>query len=265
MRAMYSHNLSKRFAAAGISLEVSERPLFGRSAEIVQIDIARNRLGERFRLYPGASENRVEVEGVDRHMHQLVLFVQEPVRRFETFVSKWQWRQSHKPPNTVRTVKNGWFTENFTPEARRHFLAGMDEQHLFIARLPHGTSTVWGAHQALKSDLVTAAERGAFEPTVRQGEWFFVSLKPREALEVEVAASGKLSRVRRSVGIAEVAGIRRNGRPHIASEVLVLGDRAYVRGDVKHPDHATVHLPSWRRALANAELVESVPGVNFVD
>ena len=117
-------------------------------------------------------------------------------------------------PNAIRTEKNGWFTENFTPEARRHFLAGMDEQHLFIARLPRGTSTVWGAHQALKPDLVTAAERGAFEPTIRQGEWFFVSLRPREADEVELEAARKLSRVRRNVGIAEAAGIRRNGRPH---------------------------------------------------
>ncbi len=267
---MNARHLITRFDKARLPLELLDRP-FVRGAgagDIVQIDVARpdhRQRSERFRLFTGADTNRVEVEGLDAHLRQLVLLVHEPRRRFETFVSNWQWRQQAAPANALRKVKTGWFVENFTADRKRHFLAGMDEQHLFIAQLPRGTSTVWGAHLALKSDEVRNAERGAFEPTIRQGEWFFVSLRPRELQEVEKEATGALARLRREVGIAEAAGVRRAGRPHLADEVLVISGRAYVRGRVRHPDHATVELRAWRRAIANTESFEQPQGIGFVD
>lgn len=265
---MSHHPLLRHFGKARLPLELVDRPFVrGTGAnDIVQIDVARpdrRSRTERFRLFTGASENRVEVEGIDPKLQQLVLMVHEPRRRFETFVSS--WRNPHKPANVVRSNERGWFVEHFTSDTKRHFLAGMDEQHLFIAQLPRPTSTVWGAHQALRSDELRRAERGAFEKTIRQGEWFFVSLHPRELAEVELETAGALARVRRDVGIAEGAGIRRGGRPHVADEVFVTGGRVYVRGRVRHPDHATVVLRPWRRAIVNSESFTQPQGVGFVD
>ncbi|MFO0594437.1 MAG: hypothetical protein U0228_04015 [Myxococcaceae bacterium] len=271
-----SAHLHTSFEKAGLPLEVLDRPLFrGQGAgDIVQIDVARAR-GERFRIFTGASDNRVQVANVDRALRQLVLMVHEPRRRFETFVSNFRRRELTAPPNAVRKVKTGWFVENFTVDRKRHFLAGMDEQHLFIAMLPAPATTVWSAHVLLRPEAVRNAERGAFEKTVRQGEWFFVSLAPRELAEVEAAAKGSLSKVRRDIGIAQAAGIFRGGRPHVADEVLVLqavsgvgaaaNTRVYVRGRVRHPDHATVELRPWRRAIVNTESFEQPQGIGFVD
>jgi len=267
---MSPRHLTTHFAKARLPLELVERPFVRGAgmADIVQLDVARpdrDSQRERFRLFTGAAGNRVEVEGVDAHRSQLVLMVHEPRRRFENFISNWQWRQKTPPPNVVRADKRGWFTEAFTVDRKRHFLMGMDEQHLFVAQLPRGTSTVQGAHQLLKSDEVRQAERGAFEKTVRQGEWFFVWLHHRELVEVEAEAVKFRARLRLDVGIAEAAGIRRLGRPHVADEVLVLGSRVYVRGRVRHPDHATVEFRPWRRAIANTEAFEQPEGVGFVD
>lgn len=265
---MFAPNLIKHFSRAGLPLELRDRPLFfGRGGEdIVQLDVARpdrRARHERFRLFTGAPDNRVEVEATDAKLAQLIVLIHEPRRRFETFVAN--WRGTPKPANVVRTEKRGWWVEQWTQDRKRHFLAGKDEQHLFIAQLPRAASTVWAAHQLLKGDDVRRAERGAFERTVRQGEWFFVSLLPRELAEVEAEASRSLAKVRRAVGIAEASGLRRLGRPHVADEVLVLGERTYVRGRVRHPDHATVELRPWRRALANTEAFAQPEGIAFVD
>ncbi len=260
--------LIRHFEKAGLPLELTSAP-FTRGqglTDIVQIDVARpdRRVRrERFRLYEGARENRVEVENIDKHLHQLILMVHEPRRRFVTFMSK--WNTPKRPVNTVRVEKNGWYVENFTDDSKRHFLAGMDEQHLFIAQLPRGASTVWGAHQLLRSDELKRAERGAFEKTIRQGEWFFVYLMPRELAEVELEAGKRLANIRRDVGIAQAANVRRGGRPHVADEVFMHEGRIYVRGRVRHPDHATVSLRPWRRAIVNTESFNQPQGIGFVD
>lgn len=265
---MFTRSLITHFEKAHLPLEVADRPLFrGTGAgDIVQIDVARpdrRARRERFRLFQGARDNRVEVLNVDAKLRQLVLLVCEPRRRFEAFVSLWQ--APRPPPGTVRKVKTGYWVERFTSDRKRHFLAGMDEQHLFIAQLPQGTSTVWGAHQLLKSPEVTQAERGTFEKTIRQGEWFFVALKLRELADVEEALARKVTFVRTHAGIAQTAGWRRGGRPHIADEILVLNGRAYVRGHVKHPDHATLELREWRRVIGNTEAFDQPEGIGFVD
>ena len=43
------------------------------------------------------------------------------------------------------------------------------------------------------------------------------------------------------------------------------GGRVYVRGRVRHPDHATVVLRPWRRAIVNSESFTQPQGVGFVD
>jgi hypothetical protein len=274
--------LTHRFRDAALPLEVLATPLFdgrGRGVEdIVQIDIAktttRKNAGERFRIYQGHTQNRLEVLGTDQRLRQLVLFVEEPERAFELRIPK---RRAAPPTDLVvlREEKRAWVVERRTSGRARHFLCGMDEQHLFIALLPDRVTTVDGAHAALRPPELSRLERSAEKPTVRQGEWFFVAIPYAEVAEVEVLARKSL-RVRHATGIAEAGGIRRAGRAHVADEVVVLDGvpnrlglverRVYVRGSVRHPDHRTVTFPSWRRALANREEIEAPPpGIGWID
>jgi hypothetical protein len=47
--------------------------------EIVQLDIARSRLREAYRLFPGnTATNRIDVTAADRRRRQVVLVVDEP-------------------------------------------------------------------------------------------------------------------------------------------------------------------------------------------
>ena len=265
---MSSSTLISRFAQAGLPLQVLERPLFGgrgQGQDIVQLDITRGerqRAAESFRLWPGASDNRVLVTTVDKPRQQLIVLVHEPRRRFEFEVSRHQ-----SPPRDARLVRETKWArvfEQFTNDRKRHFLAGMDEQHLFIAQLPHAAPTVWAAHVALKGDDVRQAERRVGGKTVRQGEWFFVQPTPAELLEVEDFVAKTPHRIARNVGIAQAAQLRRAGRPHDADEVVVIKERIFVRGHVKHPDHATLFLRGWRRTFGNTEASQP-EGVYWVD
>lgn len=270
-----AHPLVSRFARAGLALEVAPAPLGGQrnqgAQDIVQLDIVRRtrRTVDHFLLWPGHAGNRIEVEGIDRPLQQLVLMVHEPRRRFEVTVPEEHVFQSGarvRVPGRFRRV------EQWTTEAKRHFLCGMDEQHPFIARLPEPVSTVRAAHRALLDPRVKVAERGALDRTVRQGEWFFVALGPYRASLLE-ARSKRGALVRKKVGIAEAAGIRRIGRPHVADEVLVIGSEtpglpsaAYVRGAVRHPDHRTLVFHQYRQVIPNRETVDQpIPGVRWID
>lgn len=88
-----AQSLVRRFKEARLDLALLDEPIArGRAAastrDIVQIDIEKARSVERFRIYPGADDNRVEVLGVDRTQQQLVLFVNEAARRFETRIAR---------------------------------------------------------------------------------------------------------------------------------------------------------------------------------
>lgn len=259
-------SLVSRFAQAGLPLEVLDRPLFGgrgQGRDVVQLDIVRQpraSVPEAFRLWQGAPGNRVVVTTVDKQRQQLIVMVHEARRSFEVELGK------HVPaPRGARLLRvTKWGArvfEQFTDERKRHFLAGMDEQHLFIAR---AAPTVWAAHVALKGDDVRQAERRAGGKTVRQGEWFFLHPTAEELVEVDEVARRTPHLIARSVGIAQAAQLRRAGRPHEADEVLVLAGRIYVRGHVKHPDHATLFLRGWRRTFGNTEASQP-EGVLWVD
>ena len=139
--------LVRRFKEARLDLALLDEPIArGRAAagtrDIVQIDIEKARSLERFRIFPGASDNRVEVLGVDKSHQQLVLFVNEAARRFETRIAL-----NAKPPSDAKVVGRDKFAqviEQFTSPEKRHFLCGMDEQHLFIAQLP-----LWGSRRGI--------------------------------------------------------------------------------------------------------------------
>jgi hypothetical protein len=267
--------LPRKFARARLDLEVLTAPLgVGRRRalgleSIVQIDITPAGRGpQRFRLYPGARDNRIEVLGADAPHRQLVLFVDEPQRSFEVWVSK----MARLAPGTrvVRETATQRAIEQKTPGRKRHFLCGMDEQHLFIAELPCGASSTHAAREALRAPDVPSSLQIRGERIVRQGEWFFLPLRPAQrALVAELATRVQINR---HVGIAQAAGIPRSGRPHVADEVLVENDgprtptrNVYVRGAVRHPDHQTIELREWVRTVPNRERFAQPEGVFWVD
>jgi hypothetical protein len=267
--------LPEHFARARLDLELVKEPLVSgrsRSAQveaIVQIDITPAGRGpQRFRIYPGARGNRVEVLGADRAHRQLVLFVEEPRRSFEVSIGK---RQIVQPGvRVVREDATSRTIEQWTPGGKRHFLCGMDEQHLFIAELPCGASSTHAAREALRAPEVPSSLKVRGEPVLRQGEWFFLPLLPRDRSEVaQLVAKGK---IHRQVGIAQAARIARSGRPHVADEVVLVEDgprsaaRAiFVRGEVRHPDHQTLVLREFRRTVPNRERFAQPQGVLWID
>ncbi len=266
--------LPRKFARARLDLEVLAAPLVvGRrraagTEAIVQIDITPPQRGaQRFRIYSGARDNRIEVLGADAPHRQLVLFVDEPRRAFETWISK---RQVVPPDaRVVRETATARAIEQLTPGRKRHFLCGMDEQHLFIAELPYGASSTHAAREALRAPEVPTSLRLRGEKIVRQGEWFFLPLPAgqNELLDRRAAAAP----VQRYVGIAQAFGIPRSGRPHFADEVMVDDDgpraerRVFIRGAVRHPDHQTIVFRDWVRVVPNRERSSRPDGVLWVD
>lgn len=264
-------DLPRKFSKARLDLELLREPLaggrLGGQRDIVQIDIATGRNpAQRFRMFPGAVDNRIDVLGTDAARRQLVLFVDEPRRRFEVALDK---RRNPRPSaRIIRETATTFITEQFTAGRKRHFLCGMDEQHLFIAELPRGASSTHEARESLRNPAVPSSLTVRGEKVVRQGEWFFVPLRPAERALVELIAESRGSQ--RNIGIAQAAGIPRAGRPHVADEVVV--DRSprgeakvYVRGAIRHPDHQTVVFRELRRAYPNLERFERPEGVYWVD
>ncbi len=266
-------SLADRFRRARLDLELLSTPLLaGRpgplgTEAIVQIDIAPpGGTQQRFRIFPGASENRLEVLGPDPRARQLVLFVDEPRRAFSVWLSK---RQA--PPPAARILREdakSRLVEQFTEGRKRHFLCGMDEQHLFIAELPCGASSTHAAREALRAPEVPQSLVLRGERIVRQGEWFFLPTLPRERAELDEEVGARRVKVQRCIGIAQAAKLARAGRPHVADEVVVLpagGPRIYVRGAVQHPEHRTVEFRSFVRVVPNRERFAQPAGVLWID
>ena len=182
------------------------------------------------------------------------------------------------------------------------FLCGHDERDWFVAEIPERVSTVRAARLALMPPAVreaarrvppalTARRRNAL--FVRQGEWFFVPTdrtfreelihrneplqrgpgsKPhiceelcREKGELVYLVAGQLytpdeyaDRVR-----ADKEGTFKTLR----KETRVRNAEVYVRGAIRHPDHATIHLEGWHRVFINGEIPAGASGsvVTFLD
>ena len=174
-----------------------------------------------------------------------------------------------------------------TPSNKRHFLLGLDERQLFIAQLPRAVSTVRDAHACLKSTTIVLAEGKGIKAT-RQGEWFFLDPSADELARIEEGLAKKLLVVEHAVPIGPfsdnaVRGGRRvrqgRGNPHTADELLVLpglpvpggqwavrGREVFIRGRVRHIDHATVTFSNWVKVIRNAEPnAGQASGVGWVD
>lgn len=253
--------LRANLARARIPARVSCVPFLGNvRGRIVQMDILRNDGKEELRVsVPQGDQAEVKVLSIDPGIQQAVLMIHEPEREFVERVWNPEKRESE---DVVRT----------TSEAKRRFLVGMDECHLFIAQLTKPATTVKQAHEGLRPRSVPAGRAARKLGIVRQGEWFFQPASPGELERVErhVAANG----VERNVRIGRGRGWM-PGRPHVVSEsvLLVLNETRtpvrrrgrtvafetvretleLVRGRIKHPDHRTIELHGWHKVFLNTE------------
>lgn len=265
---MFSDALVSQFYRARLDLKVTAAPLInaGNSA-IVQLDIARQ--PQQFLLWKGDQHNQLIVQNADRKLQQLVLFVKEPRRAFEVRVRK----ESAAGRKVLRTEHNGKFVwvQEFTNFAQRHLLCGMDEQHYFVAQLPHGVSTVQEAHQALSNPAAGQAARQAGAKLIRQGEWFFVRATHSE-VNALAPLLGKKVFIQRNIAATDGTNTFRRGRPHLVDQLVRLKDvtaplvsgSVFVRGKVRHPDHRGLDLLEWHRVFGNAEASQPV-GVQWAD
>lgn len=191
--------------------------------------------------------------------------------------------------------KNYVLVRRKTSSNTRYYLMGRDERQLFIAELRSPATTVKQAHNSLKSEDVTFAEGRAPGKTLRQGEWFFVNPMQEELDMLEKAIRDKRVIVARKVDLRgamapnDVSGrwrrpttvSRRNGgNPHVADEVVTFAPTVlehgfpvrqrmdvYVRGAVRHVDHTTIKLKTWRKVIRNneASTTASLGGGSWID
>lgn len=175
-----------------------------------------------------------------------------------------------------------------TPNRKRHFLCGLDERQLFIAQLPRSVSTVREAHACLKTTTVSFAE-GQGIKAARQGEWFFLEATAEETARIEEGVEKNLLVIEHAVPIGPFTDGSARGRgkrvrqfrgnPHTVDELVVLpgtpvtggawpvrGREVFIRGRVRHVDHATVKFSGWRKVIRNAESNQGQAlGVGWVD
>lgn len=170
------------------------------------------------------------------------------------------------------------------------FLCGHDEREWFIAAVPGGASSVRQAMDALRLTPVVDAlsshnvstnkrysrKNRAFR---RQGEWFFI---PVAGLVVDPKLVWRNEPLRRGAGkphmvdeLYRTGGVRvvvcaqhPNGVTEKEHTLLLQSNpearywgwrrmtrdaTVYVRGRVRHSDHATITLPDWHRVEMNTE------------
>lgn len=190
------------------------------------------------------------------------------------------------------------FDDRGNVSSKVHFLCGHDERHLFVASVS-GVSTVIAAKESLRPDVIKQQETGMSSKKrnkrrnkvyIRQGEWFFIpsSFSPPDP-----------KMIRQFEPLVRSGG----GKPHIAQFAYRLGGepvlvcaeypigvshaeyrkiisvtpaakrfnwrdmlreaKVYVRGSVRHPDHATIVLEGWHEVLMNTE--RRTAAVAFLD
>jgi hypothetical protein len=186
-------------------------------------------------------------------------------------------------------------------EKAERYLCGHDERHWFVAGVHPGIATVQRAMDALQPEPVREAVRQAGlnrrrrhrrhnEAFLRQGEWFFLPrpdfIAPRDAIlrdEPLVRGRGKPHRaellVRFGGDTVHVSRMHPEGLTtdklqrfkklepeafaRLSWRTMRRNPTVYVRGKVRHPDHATLHLPCWHRVVVNAEV--RMQNVAFLD
>lgn len=110
---------------------------------------------------------------------------------------------------------------------KHSYLCGMDEESYFVTKLLKNSTTIEKAFKSLKPKAVQQWEEKNKTKAKRQGEWFFLPTT-----------------------LEKVKGMRRKGLPlwkdggnkHIADYYAIQDGRHYVKGNINHVDHKTIHF-----------------------
>ncbi len=267
---MDTNLLDSKFARIGARLKVADRPSRRtRTTGVVSLDVRSDRQGEFFEIVRQASAAAevavLDVQPADCH---LLLLVREG-------------GEKHK------------------------FLCGHDERHWFVAGIPESApvGTVRQAKEALKpAEVQTAQARQRLKARVRnrrknaafvrQGEWFFLPVPGFAVDEKLVLPHEPLRRGGGKPHWAEfcyrtggetvyVCSRHPNGVTEAQSRAILsaspkakgLGWRTmrrnpgvYVKGRVRHADHATITLHGWHQVVMNTESQsKAMRNVAFLD
>jgi hypothetical protein len=268
---MNTNLLDTKFARIGARLKVADRPSRRNRADaVISLDVQADRKGEFFEIVrrPGtdAEVAVLDVQPADRH---LLLLVREG-------------------------------------QDKSKFLCGHDERHWFVAGIPESApvGTVRQAKEALKPTEVHAAQarqrltaraRGRRKNAayVRQGEWFFLPVADMAVNEKLVLRDEPLRRgtggkphwaefcYRTGGEAVHVCPRYPNGVTQAQYEKILAGNPkargwgwrtmrrnpgVYVKGRIRHPDHATITLHGWHRVVMNTEgQSKAMRNVAFLD
>lgn len=178
----------------------------------------------------------------------------------------------------------------------QRFLCGHDERNWFVAPIEETVSSVRAAKQSLLPPAVWAQVKNLSPGDVdnrrnaifkRQGEWFFLPAncefqnpvvhrneplqrapgsKPHICQEL-IREGGELVYIVRGRVYTEKKYKERkkhdlNFDRH-GFRTMIRNPEVYVRGYVRHQDHATIILKDWHRVFINAELTTS--SLSFLD
>jgi hypothetical protein len=240
--------LRRHFSRMGARVRVNERA--APQGLKIRIDVGKDRSGEFFDI---RCEDGVVPE---------VLDVQPPSRHL------------------VLMVRDG--------NARNKFLLGHDERHWFAAAVPG--DNVRDVRTAIAS--LRPTEIGG-RKAIRQGEWFFVPERGLSDKGVVIHRHEPLSRgggskphiceelMRRGGDTVMVCSQYATGVSPATYEKLMATDpraahmswqrmtrdaEVYARGQVRHPDHKTIHLDGWHRVHMNRErFARHAPQIAFLD
>ena len=263
--------LESKFARIGARLKVADQPARRtRTTGVISLDIQADRTGEFFEIVkqPGAEAEVavLDVQPADRHLLLL-----------------------------VRDGKD-----------KSKFLCGHDERHWFVAGIPESApvGTVRQAKEALKPAEVQSAQaskglkakarsRRKNTAYVRQGEWFFLRVGEVPVDEKLVLRNEPLTRgnggkphwadfcYRTGGETVYVCARHPNGVTVAQYKMILAGNPkakgwgwrlmrrnpgVYVKGRIRHADHATITLHGWHRVLMNTEgQSKAMRNVAFLD
>lgn len=240
---MNVESVSRHFANIGARLRVRRvRQL--QNSQSFDLDIARDKNGEHFRLSIAGNAPDMNVLQANRAGRHLLLHATGP-------------------------------------DGGERFLCGHDERHWFVAAVSERVSTVTDAKRALlpvalrdaglTPDTLARRHTDAF---LRQGEWFFVptdrDLSKCPILHQEPLVRGRGGKPHLVSELVRFGGtpvVLHRGReytpeqwetfhatnPGAFGQRLMKDPEVYARGFVRHADHATLSLKGWHRVYPNSE------------
>lgn len=284
-------SLQRQFAQIGAELEVSVR-----KPTTIQVDVDKNgkllprskqRLAAARQFIGGGNPFVASIRGTGKNEHFRFRIDPELLKSIQ--VVDVDRNGKHLLLNVQALPSPDQKNQHDLPEPQK-LLMGHDEFHWFIAPVPRSTINVNLAKQALKPQLVQAAQsktkvrvkhlhkrhQAAF---IRQGEWFFL---PAPDLVVDPKLIHRDEPIRRGAGkphnceelyrtggrTVMISSRHPNGIEMAAYNKLSVAERrdqgpnwrqmtadptAYVRGKVTHADHRTIRLQGWHRVQVNSE------------